>query len=369
MTVALDIDIRFLRPEDASQVADLLAVAFAEEFEGTGAGTQSLIRQLRTGGLAQHRVVRWLQPYLGVEFAFFVAAVGPAVVGCTGVMGQRLPVINSVAVRPEYRRRGIAEALVQAAERFAAEHGHDRVVLDVLAHNTPAITLYEKLGYGAYHRFRTYVRPVTREASAAHEQVTPAPRLLGGRLPRRIPAGRAEPHLLAPAPALPPDYSLEFTRPGTAMAFEQIERAALPVRYREVSPPARGRYSTGPPSTVERLMSSARSYRRTVLHRGVPAGYFLAHAGPAVREGRVEYPLLPPEHTAALPGVLEDAAGFMAYQGASSARVDLSDERPDHHAAVESAGFAHQWTFVQMVKWLRRGASIPVHSHRSVHIE
>ena len=57
MAVAVDVEIRVLRPADAPRVADLLAVAFAEEFEGAGAEVQGLHRQLRAG--AGHSASRY----------------------------------------------------------------------------------------------------------------------------------------------------------------------------------------------------------------------------------------------------------------------------------------------------------------------
>jgi hypothetical protein len=97
-----------------------------------------------------------------------------------------------------------------------------------------------------------------------------------------------------------------------------------------------------------------------VLHRGAVAGFLLAHLAPGQREGRVEYPILPPEHTPVLWPALGDAAAFLRSGGATSVRVDLSEDRPDQHAVLERAGFSHRWTFVQMVKRLTRGTRIPV---------
>jgi ribosomal protein S18 acetylase RimI-like enzyme len=58
------------------------------------------------------------------------------------------PVMSNVAVSREFRRRGIAEALVGEAERTARlEWGYDEIYLYVEERNTPAVRLYRKLGY------------------------------------------------------------------------------------------------------------------------------------------------------------------------------------------------------------------------------
>jgi len=57
------------------------------------------------------------------------------------------PELQDVAVRPEHRRRGVASALTEAAEREAAARGFDRVRLTVGTGNEAAQALYRGCGY------------------------------------------------------------------------------------------------------------------------------------------------------------------------------------------------------------------------------
>ena len=53
----------------------------------------------------------------------------------------------NIAVRPEYRRRGIAESLIhELVSELKAKDAYC-LTLEVRASNLPAITLYEKLGF------------------------------------------------------------------------------------------------------------------------------------------------------------------------------------------------------------------------------
>ncbi len=55
--------------------------------------------------------------------------------------------IGNVAVRPAFRRRGIADALLHALETLGRERELSFLTLEVRAGNTPAIALYEKNDY------------------------------------------------------------------------------------------------------------------------------------------------------------------------------------------------------------------------------
>ena len=55
--------------------------------------------------------------------------------------------IGNVAVRPAFRRRGIADALLDALETLGRERELSFLTLEVRAGNAPAIALYEKNGY------------------------------------------------------------------------------------------------------------------------------------------------------------------------------------------------------------------------------
>ena len=55
--------------------------------------------------------------------------------------------IGNVAVRPSFRRRGVADALLKALETLGKEKELSFLTLEVRAGNAPAIALYEKNGY------------------------------------------------------------------------------------------------------------------------------------------------------------------------------------------------------------------------------
>lgn len=70
----------------------------------------------------------------------------------------------NVAVHPEHRRRGIAEALVTALSDVLKERGSVSLTLEVRASNDPAKALYEKLGFVLAGRRPNYYRNPKEDA-------------------------------------------------------------------------------------------------------------------------------------------------------------------------------------------------------------
>jgi ribosomal protein S18 acetylase RimI-like enzyme len=64
-------------------------------------------------------------------------------------------VIECVATRADCRRQGAALAVLRALETWASGHATEMLGLQVVSTNTPAVALYERLGFvgGATNRF------------------------------------------------------------------------------------------------------------------------------------------------------------------------------------------------------------------------
>ncbi len=317
------VTMRTLQPADVARVAALLAEVFPEDFP-TARERQAMRRALSLQARLLGGPWRRLVTALTGPFAVFVAEQDDRVVGCVAVSGMP-PVVSNLAVCPAHRRQGIGRALLAAAEAFAAAHGAERVLLDVRADNAPAVSLYTATGYRVFHRYTAFERAAAGACAA-----------------------------------LPQGYRLAPVRTHHATAFAAIEARALPAGLRAVTPSLRRRYTDGPPAVLERLLGGARIYRRVLLRWGRVAGFALAHAVRDHRQGRIAYPLLPPEENAALPGVLSAAAAFIAGSGCATARVDLSDARADQQATAQAHGWRRSATFLQMDKSLAQAVSIPV---------
>ena len=72
--------------------------------------------------------------------------------------------VMNVAVHPDFRRRGIAEALVNALVDELKAIESRCLTLEVRASNVPAISLYEKLGFAQIGRRKNYYRNPREDA-------------------------------------------------------------------------------------------------------------------------------------------------------------------------------------------------------------
>ena len=58
--------------------------------------------------------------------------------------------VHDVVVLASHRGQGIAAQMLALAEHIAHERGAVKMTLEVLSGNTPAVTLYRRLGYAGY---------------------------------------------------------------------------------------------------------------------------------------------------------------------------------------------------------------------------
>jgi len=63
--------------------------------------------------------------------------------------------ITAVDVAPDYRRQGHAKTIMAALWDWGRSLDAQRSYLHVESTNTPAVALYERLGYWVHHNYRT----------------------------------------------------------------------------------------------------------------------------------------------------------------------------------------------------------------------
>ena len=96
---------------------------------------------------------------------WLVALEGEQVVGYVGsqTVIDESDMMN-IAVHPDFRRRGIAEALVAELEAALRQRGSRALTLEVRDSNAPAIALYEKLGFARVGLRKNYYRNPKEDA-------------------------------------------------------------------------------------------------------------------------------------------------------------------------------------------------------------
>ena len=132
--------IRGARPDDYEPIKAVWAAA----------GLQARIRGRESREAFLYQLEQFPDLYL-------VAVDGARIIGMVfGSHDHRKGWINRLAVLPEYRRRGVAAALVRACDEAIRAQGIEIVAALVESHNLESANLLEKLGYRADVPVRYY---------------------------------------------------------------------------------------------------------------------------------------------------------------------------------------------------------------------
>ena len=132
-----------MKPSHVAQIAELEKICFSDPWS-----EKSIASEL------DNKLAFWL-----------VAAEGDTVAGYIGsqTVIDETDMMN-VAVHPDFRRQGIAEALVNTLVENLQKMGSRCLTLEVRASNVPAIALYEKLGFVEIGRRKNYYRNPREDA-------------------------------------------------------------------------------------------------------------------------------------------------------------------------------------------------------------
>jgi ribosomal protein S18 acetylase RimI-like enzyme len=172
---------RFDIRKDLKAVADLIELCFAGSLDADG---RRYVRQMRSA--ARH--TRLLQLTAGMAeqgtapFSGFVWEQEGQIIGNASHIamtahGKKVYLIANVAVHPDYRRRGIARALTEAALDYSQKNQATATWLHVREDNPAAFHLYQKMG------FTPRTKRTNWQMKGKPDSPTPSPSLSVG--PRR----------------------------------------------------------------------------------------------------------------------------------------------------------------------------------------
>ena len=80
----------------------------------------------------------------------------------SSIMANKTLVLNDLYVHPDYRRRGVAKALMDRLLVFAKERGYAGIWLETSRRNRPGRRLYESLGFRRLKGHCQYYKSLNR---------------------------------------------------------------------------------------------------------------------------------------------------------------------------------------------------------------
>jgi ribosomal protein S18 acetylase RimI-like enzyme len=308
--------IRDLRKPDAPRVLRLLKTQFPEEEALLGTRPEGfgkvIDRVFRWDAQFVIRLSRWFGRPL---FRFFVDEEDGGLVATTLLsFAQRSGYVSMVVVDPAYRRRGLAQALLETARVATQSAGRKYIALDVLAQNTPARTLYERIGY----------RPLRESSYMVREPGAP----LAG----------------------PPSPSVRPFRRDDARALVEVARRSTPTEVEEVLPLREG--SLRGSSFVNQILNSKTA--AWVVDRGHGAEAYLgAVSTPTTSAGHLSDPIVGEGMDAADSAALVRAAvNWCIDQRSAQIITQVPTANVRGRAALQGGGFQDAlalWTLYRPV--------------------
>lgn len=138
----------YRRPSHARALVAMLD-AYARDPMGGGEGLSDFAQAHLVDALAARPQVFSVLAFSGADDGQPVGLVN-CIEGFSTFACRPLVNVHDVAVLPDYRGQRIAEKMLKLVEQIALERGACKLTLEVLAGNTGAVKLYNRVGFSNY---------------------------------------------------------------------------------------------------------------------------------------------------------------------------------------------------------------------------
>ena len=314
--------IRPFRYTDTDSLIYIAEHSFAEEMAARGTSPQDFINQVRTVTRGRMIPFRILNRLSGTRWGLFVAEVEGEVVGCGGYLGQKHMELANLMVHPDYRRRGIGQALLVKRLEHLARQGHEYVTTTVLATNKASWGNLKKQNFVPFDQYTVYetALPYAQATGDGHSGLTFRP----------------------------------ITEEDQAL-FEAVEHQVTGEDLLRIEGSRWSEYA--PPSGAARFTSKmwgTRRWQRAFEKNGALVGFLAARVDNNSPAGSILRPLVPDQHLDALPAMLREATSWVSEQGKTAVQTAASATRPVLGAVLEDTGWNQGHTWIRLVRSLNQ---------------
>lgn len=301
---------------DIGAVADVIEVAFVDELGPNDRGVLRDFRLLRLTAPLLWLASRSL-PEFDTVFGGFVWTEGGRIVGTVSLTrlgeGGSHWLISNVGVLPEYRGRGIAHQLMDAAITSVRRKGGRLITLQVRSQNETAYRLYRRLGFQLLEETAMLERP-------------PLPL----------------PHLAAPSIPLRP------WTPADADRALGLAQAVVPVAYQALLPLRRAdfRFDTtgGPSNLAVEWLRGATTYRLAVPDGEEFAALVTLKARRRGGPHQIEMSIRPCWRGQLEPSLVAQMMAILGRYGRRAMTADIRSDETALMGALQEIGFRHAYT-------------------------
>lgn len=307
------LEIRPFRYDDLDALIDLGRISFADEMRAQGISPEAFSQQIRLATRGRMVPFRLLSLLTGFRWQMFVAELDGRIVGCGGYVGERPARLANLMVHPDYRRRGIGQALLVHRLQALARRGVPYAVTTVLATNEASLGNLTKQGFRRFDQYTIWEIPL------------PYPKTMVESIISRPPQDADR---------------------GMLAQLEQRLFGEL-VRYGGSTLP--NYFAAGLSKIRDRLMGTTR-WARIFEWDGVVIGGLAAQSSSNHRSGIISRPLLDPDQPGLLPSMLVDGADWVQSQGKSAVQMGIPEQLDSVGDVLEEVGWKRSHRWVQLVK-------------------
>jgi GNAT superfamily N-acetyltransferase len=253
------------------------------------------------------------------DWGIFVAEVDGRIVGCGGYLGRKQVELANLMVHPDYRRRGIGQALLEKRLDHLVQAGYLYATTTVLATNAASLGNLAKQGFKVFDQYTFLEKPLP----AAPDNTQSDPNLL------------ARPLTTADKPIFCA-IEAELTAPDLL----ELEGSR-----------ADGYFPSWGARLLNRL-TGGRSWARAFVHQEAVIGFLMGVTGASQKLGTIGRPLVTDAHLSHLPAMLHEAEAWLIDAGKEKMQISAPASRPHLHAMLQEQGWTQTYTWVRLVKQL-----------------